>query len=263
MKLFETKGLSASYGTGTVISALSLSIEEGGFTALIGPNGAGKSTLLKMLSGILAPSAGDLLFRGKALSAWGAREFAREVAVVHQFVENLLPFSVEEFVRMGRFPHRSPWLLDDTQDRIHALSAIETSGIAHLARRPMTGLSGGERQLAFIARALAQGSPVILLDEPVTHLDIRHAAQVMDLLHARASQGTTVIAALHDINMASDYCDRIIALREGALFAQGAPREVVRYDLIETLFDTVCVVFDNPMTHKPYTFPVPEYLKSR
>jgi iron complex transport system ATP-binding protein len=127
----------------------------------------------------------------------------------------------------------------------------------------VSALSGGERQLVYIARALAQESPVILLDEPVSHLDIRHAVQVMDLLHARAAQGTTVIAALHDINMASDYCDAIIALQDGSLFAQGPPREVVRFETIEALFSTVCVVFDNPMTHHPYTFPVPEYLKKK
>ncbi len=263
MTLFEMTGLSASYGARMAVREITLSLPEGGFTALIGPNGAGKSTLLKLLSGWLAPSGGSVLFRGKEISTWNERAFAREVAVVHQFMDSMPPFSVDEFVRMGRFPHRAPWQPYDVHDREAVAAALATAGIGHLAGRAITALSGGERQLAYVARALAQQSPVILLDEPVSHLDIRHAVRVMDLLHERAAQGTTVIAALHDMNMASDYCDTIIALREGLLFARGTPREVVRFETIEALFSTVCVVFDNPMTHQPYTFPVPDYLKKK
>ncbi|HSV96787.1 MAG TPA: ABC transporter ATP-binding protein [Spirochaetota bacterium] len=262
MKLIEIRDVRAGYGGGDVLKGVSLSFVEGEMTAIIGPNGAGKSTLLKTVCGALNPSSGEALFRGRPICSIGEAALARELAVVHQLMENIPPFSVYEFVRLGRFPYRAFWRLDSPGDDARIEEALAAVGAGHLRTRTITGLSGGERQLVYLARALAQSERVIILDEPVSHLDIRHAVRVMDVLHELNTAGTTIITVLHDINLASDYCQRIVALRDGSVFADGPPGEVIRYQVMEPLFDTVCVVFENPITKKPYTFPVPRHAKS-
>lgn len=261
MNLIEIRGVRAGYGDGDVLKGVDLSFAEGGMTAIIGPNGAGKSTLLKTICGALSPTSGEVLFRGRSIGSIGVSELARELAVVHQLMENIPPFSVYEFVRLGRFPYRAFWSLESPGDDSRIEGALSAVGASHLRDRDVTGLSGGERQLIYVARALAQNERVIILDEPVSHLDIRHSVGVMDVLHDLSAAGTTIITVLHDINLASDYCSRIIALRDGSVFADGPPDEVIRYQVVEPLFDTVCVVFENPITKKPYTFPVPRHSK--
>jgi iron complex transport system ATP-binding protein len=261
MKLVETQGVRAGYGGDDVLKGIDLSFAQGEMTAIIGPNGAGKSTLLKTLCGALAPSSGRVLFRGRPIGSIGVSALARELAVVHQLMENIPPFSVYEFVRLGRFPYRAFWSLDSPGDDARIDEALSAVGAAHLRDRSVTGLSGGERQLVYVARALAQSERVIILDEPVSHLDIRHAVGIMDVLHGLNDAGTTIITVLHDINLASDYCSRIIALKDGAVFADGGPDQVIRYQVVEPLFNTVCVVFENPITKRPYTFPVPRHAK--
>ena len=162
---------------------------------------------------------------------------------------------------MGRFPYQKSWEIETKEDKKVVQYALEITDIKYLAERPLTELSGGERQLVSIAQALVQSMNVMLLDEPISHLDIKHAIQIMDILHNLSMNGTTVITVLHDINIASDYCSRVIGVKNGNIFLDGGPQEVVTYDMIEELFDTQCVVFENPMTKKPYTFPVPGYLK--
>ncbi len=260
MSLYALDGITADYGGPPVLSGIGLSIEAGEFLAVIGPNGAGKSTLLKILAGNLAARAGTALLHGRPLSRYAPEERAREVSVVHQSLENVLPFTVRDFVAMGRFPHQGILRTESARDRKIIEECIATAGISHLVSRQLTELSGGERQLVYIARALAQSDRVILLDEPVSHLDISHSVQIMDMLHELNRRGATVIAVLHDINLASDYCGRIVALKNGSLFADGSPEEIITYERIESLFEMVCVVFKNPMTGKPYTFPVPRHV---
>ncbi len=263
MNLYAAQKVQAGYDGRIVLRDIDLEIGTGEFVGVIGPNGAGKSTLLKVLSRALRPVRGSVTLKGIPLEKYGARELAREVAVVHQLVENMPPFSVREFVRMGRFPHQRPFEVESGADRERVELSIETMGIGHLMNRALTELSGGERQLVYIARALAQGSAAIMLDEPVSHLDIRHAVQIMDILFGLRASGTTVIAVLHDINIAADYCSRIVALKDGSIFAGGVPSEMINYALIEALFDTVCIVIENPLTKKPFTFPVPGYIKTQ
>lgn len=262
MNLIELRDVCAGYPGADVLKNISLSFRAGEFTALIGPNGAGKSTLMKTIAGNIVPSSGAVSFNGTPRRSIDAAAFAREVSVVHQTMENIPPFSVTEFVRLGRFPHLSPFTLETTGDTGIIENAMERAGVTHLRNRILMQLSGGELQLVCIARALAQSDRVILLDEPISHLDISHSVGVMDLLHSLNEKGTTVLTVLHDINIASDYCHRIVALKNGEVFASGTPAEVIDYRIIERLFDTVCVVFENPITKKPYTFPVPGYMKS-
>ncbi len=261
MSLFTLQDITAGYGRTRVLTGIDLTLGRGEFTGIIGPNGAGKSTLLKILARIIRPQSGTVLLNDAPLGEYSSRAFAREVSVVQQFMENLLPFTVYEFIRMGRFPHQRLLETESGHDRDVVESSFTATGIPHLRDRLLTELSGGERQLVFIARALAQECAVIILDEPVSHLDIHHALRIMDILHNLNGKGTTIITVLHDINMASDYCSRIIALKDGKIFSDGPPAEIVTYGMIESLFDTVCVVFENPMTKNPYTFPVPGYIR--
>ncbi len=258
--MFELKNISAGYAENIVLKDIDLIIKEGEFITILGPNGAGKSTLLKVLAGNIRPVSGSINYKGDALKHV-FKTFAQEVSVVHQFLENVLPFTVYDFIRLGRFPHQRTWELEKAGDKDIIENAIEITGISHLRERPLTELSGGERQLASIAQALAQSRKAILLDEPISHLDISHSIQIMDILHSLCESGTTIITVLHDINMASDYCKRILGIKEGGIFLDGTPKDIITYSLIEKLYDTQCVVFENPMTKKPYTFPVPGYLK--
>lgn len=240
---------------------LSLSVGDGEFVSVIGPNGAGKSTLVKMLAGDVTPSSGSLLFKGRRLREYRARALARELSVVHQAAEAIAPFTVHEFIRLGRFPHQDAFVLESDWDREIIARVADTTGVAGLLARPLTELSGGELQLARIAHALAQNSRVILLDEPVSHLDIQHAVMIMDILWKLNREGTTVVTVLHDINIASDYSTRIVGLKEGGVFFSGAPAEVLRFNLVETLFGTPCIVLENPTTGRPFVYPVPGYIK--
>jgi iron complex transport system ATP-binding protein len=261
VSLYELNEVVAGYGGAPVLKGIGVALKRGEFIGIIGPNGAGKSTLLKVLTRAIKPESGSVRLKGAVLDEYSSASFAREVSVVHQFMENLLPFPVLEFIRMGRFPHQKLLAAESAHDREIVEYSIEATGITHLRDRTLTELSGGERQMVFIARALAQECGIIILDEPVSHLDIRHAVQIMDLLHGLNRAGTAIITVLHDINIASDYCSRIVALKDGRVFSDGPPSAIVTYGLIESLFDTVCVVFENPMTKKPYTFPVPEYVR--
>ena len=261
--VFELINLHAGYDADEVLHNINLTVREGDFISIIGPNGAGKSTMLKTMAGLIKPSSGDILFKTRPMSRYSRRDLALNFSVVRQFQENLLPFTVIDFIKLGRFPHQKRWQVETDIDRKIISDAIEMTVISHLLNRQITELSGGEQQLVFITQALVQNSNTIILDEPVSHLDINHTTMIMDILHRLNLQGTTVITVLHDMNLASDYCSRICALKKGGIFFDGAPDEVLKYNLIEELFETPCVVLDNPITHKPFVYPVPEYITKK
>jgi len=261
MDIFKIENLCSGYGDKKIIDGINFTVSSGDFISIIGPNGAGKTTLMKTLTGDLNPASGSVNFRGRSLHDTGREVLARELAVVHQFVENIQPFSVYEFVRLGRFPHQKVWEIESENDRRIVDEAIEITGIGDLRYRPLTELSGGEVQLVYIARALAQNRDVIILDEPISHLDVMHRIQIMDILHDLNRTGSTIITVLHDINISSDYCTRIIGLKEGRIFFDGRPEDVISYEKIEELFSIVCVVRDNPISGKPFVYPVPGYLR--
>lgn len=261
MNVFELDSITAGYGDAPVMKNLSLRVASGEFVAMIGPNGAGKSTLLKVMTGDIVPGAGSVLFNGRPLREYRPRSLARQFSVVHQAIETKAAFTVHEFIRMGRFPHQESFVVEADRDREAIAWSAETAGVGHLLGRRLTELSGGELQLVRIAHALAQNSRVILLDEPVSHLDIQHAVRIMDILWKLNREGATVMAVLHDINLASDYSSRIIGMKEGSVFLSGVPHDVIRYDLVESLFGTSCIVMSNPTTGRPFVYPVPGYIK--
>jgi iron complex transport system ATP-binding protein len=260
MVLFELSQVSVGYDR-PVLHAIDCVIEQGEFIAIIGPNGAGKSTLLSTLAGEHSPWCGTLRYKNRPLTDYSIDQIAREFSVVHQFTEHLPPFTVLEFVLLGRFPYRRLLNSDNDEDVAIARQAMDALGIADLADRRIIDLSGGEMQLARVAHCLAQNEHILLLDEPISHLDITHAVRLMDRLAELNRRGSTIVIVLHDINIASDYCSTIIGLKQGNVFFSGKPADVLRYDSLESLFETPCVVLENPISGHPFVYPVPGYLR--
>ena len=199
-----------------------------------GLSGSGKSTLLKCIYRVLQPSGGAVYLDGRALSEYSYKASARRVAVVAQHNYYNFDFSVQDVVMMGRAPHKRALDRDNAQDRQMAARALETVGMADFARRSFSTLSGGEQQRVILARALAQDTPCLILDEPTNHLDLKFQLQLMDIVKGL---DRTVIAAIHDLNIAAMYCDRLYAVREGGVVASGRPEEVLTPELIRAVYE--------------------------
>jgi iron complex transport system ATP-binding protein len=226
----------AGYGPRPVLAGVSMRAEPGRVTGLIGPNGSGKTTLVRVASRGLRPSAGTVTVAGVDPYAVSARHSARIVGVVPQELAPAFEYTVLELVLMGRAPHRTRWG-GGTEDWAHARRAMEAANVLHLADRPIGELSGGERQRAVLAQALAQDTPVLLLDEPTTHLDIRHLVEILGLVRSLArDERRTVLVIFHDLNLASAYCDEIVALSEGRVVAAGSPGQVITRELVRDVF---------------------------
>jgi iron complex transport system ATP-binding protein len=255
--LLEIKDLVAGYPS-FFLKDINLSVSKGEFCGIIGPNGSGKTTLLKTISGIIRPLKGKIYLKGREIKEISRKEFARSIASVSQVLpqENL---RAEEYVLLGRIPHfRRFQFFETPRDREFALKCMELTGVLHLRDRIVGELSSGERQLLFIARGLAQEPEILLLDEPVAHLDIAHQIQVMDLLKRLNSElGLTMLIVLHDLNLAGEYCDRLILLKEGSIYRYGTPSEVITYQTIEEVYRTVVIVRENPLSKKPFVLPIP------
>jgi iron complex transport system ATP-binding protein len=226
---------SFAYGEQAVLRGVDLTLGAGELVGLIGPNGAGKSTLIQLLLGLARPASGRVSLFGRPLQAVGRRALARSVSLVPQEAEINYAFSVEEVVAMGRNPWLGRFQPPGERDLVLIRDAMQRADVLPFAARPVTQLSGGERQRVLIARALAQETPVILLDEPTANLDICHQLEVLELMRALAGEGRLVLAALHDLALASRYCDRLLLLSEGALRADGpaaavlTPANLLRY----------------------------------
>ncbi len=230
--------VSFAYGSRPVLRDVTLAVAPGSMLALAGPNGSGKSTLLALLAGTRRPHAGAVAVRGRPIGSYERRALARLVGVVPQDTTVTFPYTVTEMVLMGRAPHRPPLGLEGPRDVAIAERVMAETGILELANRRVTELSGGERQRVIVARALAQEPEILLLDEPTTHLDIRHAIDVLDLVAAvNRSRGVTVVAVLHDLTSAALYFDRIAFLRDGMLVADGPPRTTITAATIAGVFD--------------------------
>lgn len=260
MDIFNVNSLHSGYGQTHVLHNISVTVARKDFLGIIGPNGAGKSTFLKALSGLLEPLKGFIDFYGQRLSSYEPLELARKMAFVPQFLENINPFKVENFIGMGRFPFRNFWEKSSREDREIIDDSLNITETVHLKDRLLSELSGGELQLVCLARALAQNKDVIICDEPVSNLDIRHSIKIMDLLYRLNREGSTIVTVLHDINIASDYCGSIMGLKEGEIFCHGKPSDCLTGEMISSLFDRECSMKKNPVTGNPYIYPVPEYL---
>lgn len=239
-----------------VLRGVSAQIVTGSLTALVGPNGSGKSTLLSTLARFLAPSAGAVTLDGRAIGALPTKAVARELAILPQsppLPENITVF---ELVSRGRYPHLGFMGLLGTRDIELVEAAMAMTGVRELAARPVDGLSGGQRQRAWIAMALAQETPIILLDEPTSALDLRFQLEILELLRTLTRQhGRTVVAALHDLNLAAAHADQIIFFRDGAIRAAGPTREVCTPQTIEAVFGVTMLSMPHPETGRPFFMP--------
>ncbi|WP_328869850.1 ABC transporter ATP-binding protein [Streptomyces sp. NBC_00287] len=216
-----------------ILDGVTLVPEPGTTVGLLGPNGSGKSTLLRLLAGLLGPTAGVVTLDGEPLAARPRREIARRLAVVEQQVDTQVELTVLDVVRLGRVPHRRAWTPASAQDERAVRAALDRTGLTDRAEQPWHTLSGGERQRVQIARALAQEPRELLLDEPTNHLDIHHQ---LDLLTLVTSLPVTTVVALHDLNLAAMYCDRIVVLRAGRVVAGGVPGDVLTEELIAEVY---------------------------
>lgn len=234
--LLVADGVTVELGGRRVLHGIDHVFEPGSFTAILGPNGAGKSTLLRTLAGLLPPTRGAVLLGSRDLRAMSRREIARALGYLPQGAEMPFPFPVEDVVLMGRYAHLGRFQLESEEDRRIADRALAAVDGADLRGRPVNELSGGEHQRVLLARTLATGAPILLLDEPVANLDIRHSLEFLDLLKGRTRAGDTVILALHDVNLAYRYADRFLLLREGRLLDHGPAERVLRPILLREAF---------------------------
>ncbi|HEX2255005.1 MAG TPA: ABC transporter ATP-binding protein [Thermoanaerobaculia bacterium] len=236
--LLAARGLAWEAGGRAVVGPLDLEVAAGGCLVVVGPNGAGKTSLLRLLAGLLAPSAGTVSFRGRPLADTPRREAARRIAYVPQIRPARVPLTVEEVVLLGRHPHLGRFqLAPNAADHGAVTAALDRVGVAALRARPLDELSGGERQAVYIAAALAQEAELLVLDEPTTHLDPPHQAQVAALLaDLVAGGGHTVLAASHDLTFAALVADRVVGLAAGRVAATGTPREILHPEVLARLF---------------------------
>ena len=257
--MLEIKGLTCGYDSKTVLRDINLRVDSGEFVGIIGPNGSGKTTFLRALTRVLRPKKGVVLFEGKNICEMQFKELAKKIAVVSQnFAAGCV--SVEEFVLLGRIPHFERFqFLESKKDMEIAQRCMSLTDTLRLDSRLVGEISGGERQLALIARALTQEPKLLLLDEPTTHLDITHQVGILDLIKKLNKElGLTVIMVLHDLNLASEYCERLVLINEGRVYRSGRPEEVLNYQVIEEVYKTVVVVEKNPISSRPYILIVSE-----
>jgi iron complex transport system ATP-binding protein len=230
------EGVSVAFAGRHVIRGVDLELRRGEVLALAGANGSGKTTLLRVVSRILRPDAGRVLLRGLPVESYSRRELARELAVVPQDVPLAFPFRADEVVLMGRSPHLGAFGYESPEDVERARDAMARVGIENLASRSILELSGGERQLVLIARALAQDAAVLLLDEPTAHLDLSHRIHVLSLVREFAAAGRSALVVSHDLTLAARGCDRIALLASGAVLVAGAPAAVLTRENLKIAF---------------------------
>ena len=243
------------YDRRVISTGLSVAIPDGAFTVIVGANACGKSTLLRALARLLKPSAGRVVLDGKTIADYPAREVARRLGLLPQ--SSIAPdgITVADLVARGRYPHQSFLQQWSDADESAVLEAMAATRITDLSHRAVDELSGGQRQRVWIAMVLAQQTPILLLDEPTTYLDITHQIELMELLSALNRDGKTVTAVLHDLNQACRYGTHLIAMRDGAVIAEGAPRDIVTAELVEAVFGLSCVIIDDPIAHTPLVIP--------
>ncbi|HMK74570.1 MAG TPA: ABC transporter ATP-binding protein [Thermodesulfobacteriota bacterium] len=250
--MIEAHSISFRYHEAWVLQEVSFRVEKGEFVGVIGPNGSGKTTLLKLLHRLLAPQRGEILFELVPMKKMDRRDIAKRIAVVAQETQLLFPFSVIETVLMGRSPYLGRLLFESEKDLEIARKAMEWTKILPFSERPVEELSGGERKRVFIARALAQEPDVILLDEPTANLDIQHQIEFLDLiLTLNRERGLTIVMASHDMNIASEFCDRLILLQEGRIYQMGTPEKVVTKENIESVYGCEVWIDQHPVSGMP------------
>jgi iron complex transport system ATP-binding protein len=255
--MISAQGLRAGYGGEDVLKGISFEVEAGEFVGILGPNACGKSTLVKTLTGVLSRSGGEAKLGGFDPGETPPKELARVAAVVPQSTAIPFPFTGEEVVSMGRFAHLGRFSPPSQKDRDAVKDAMERTDTVKLANRLITQVSGGERQRLIMARALAQQAPLLLLDEATAAMDVHRKIDTFDLLRELNETGTTVVAVMHDLNLAALYCKRLIMMRAGELLADGATAEVFTPAKLEEVYDTPMEVFTHETTGRPHAVFLP------
>lgn len=253
--MIELADVDLEYGAEKVLEGITFRSGAGELLGILGPNGSGKTTLLKAISRIVKPSNGVILVHSRSLGDFGQKELSREIAVVPQSSEPKFDFTVEEVVRMGRYPHKEWFAAEDERDRRVARHAMEATGILHLAGRSVLEISGGELQRVIIARALAQEPKILLLDEPTSHLDLGQQVSILEMLRS-LSREIAVIAVFHDLNYAAHYSDRLLLLHNHRVAAMGDPESVLSPERIRAVFGIEVTVRRNPLTGRMVISPL-------
>lgn len=248
--------ITLSYDRSEVISDLSVTIPPGSFTVIIGPNACGKSTLLRGLSRLLTPTRGQIILDGQTIGSFPAKEVARRLGLLPQGAIAPDGITVADLVGRGRYPHQNLIRQWSDADEQAVREALEATGTAELAPRPVDALSGGQRQRVWVAMVLAQQTDILLLDEPTTYLDVAHQVDLMELLAELNTQGRTIVAVLHDLNHAARYASHIIAMRGGHILAEGTPEEVITSSRVQEVFGLANVVIPDPVTGGPLVVPL-------
>jgi len=253
----RAESLCVGYDGRVVVESLDLDVLEGTVTAVIGPNGCGKSTLLRALGRLMRPRSGGVLLDGRRIDRMPTREVAKIIGVLPQAPATPEGLTVADLVARGRHPHQA-WYRQWSRDDEHAVAeALTWTGIEDLADRPVDELSGGQRQRAWLAMTLAQGTDLLLLDEPTTYLDLAHQIDVLDLIDRLHQEvGRTVVMVLHDLNLAARYAQNLVAMRDGRIVASGPPQRVLTEDLLRRVFELEARVVPDPVTSTPLVVPV-------
>jgi len=249
------RGAHLAYDRRTVSEAVDADVREGSFTVIVGPNACGKSTLLRAFARLLKPRSGSVLLDGREIASVPAKEVARTVGLLPQTSTAPDGITVAELVARGRYPHQGLFRQWTGTDREAVDAALAETDLTGLVDVPVDELSGGQRQRVWVAMALAQQTPVLLLDEPTTYLDVAHQYDLLDLFARLHGQGTTVVAVLHDLNQAARYATDLIVMADGDVVATGTPAEVLTEQLVTDVFDLPCVVVPDPVTGSPMVVP--------
>ncbi len=253
-----TQKLSISYHQQQVIDSLDLALPAAKVSVLIGSNGCGKSTLLKAMARLLTPQSGTVILDGADIHTSNTAQIARQLAILPQTTVSPEGITVRQLVSLGRFPYQN-WLRQwSAEDEQQVEEALRLTGTTDLQHRPVDALSGGQRQRVWIAMTLAQATNTVLLDEPTTYLDLAHQIEILELLRGlNQQQGKTIVMVLHDLNLACRYADHLVAVHQGRVYAQGAPKQIMTEALVNKVFNLRCRIIDDPFFHTPLCIPFP------
>ncbi len=256
-EIINLKNINFSYDKKSVLKNITFSANRKEVVGIIGPNGAGKTTLLKIILNLLEVDKGTVTISGTNIKNYDNRELAKEISYVKQKIEDIHK-TVFEYILAGRTPYFDKYQIFEKQvDSQIAKKYIDMLYIEKLVEKKISNLSGGETQLVQIAKCLTQESPIMLLDEPTSHLDISYQIKILNILkEINKEMDITIIMVLHDLNLASEYCDRILMLNDGNVFCEGKPHKVLTYQNIEEVYDTMVIVKENPLSKNPHVIPV-------
>ncbi|MBS4538940.1 ABC transporter ATP-binding protein [Clostridium sp. D2Q-11] len=256
MSGLKAKDLTLSYGSKKVINSIDLDIPEGEISIFIGSNGCGKSTLLRSFARLMKPREGNIVLDGTKITKWPTKKIAKRLSILPQGPITPEGITVEELVKQGRYPYQNWMHKFNDEDNRMVKQALKDTQIEELADRPVDSLSGGQRQRAWIAMVLAQGTDMILLDEPTTYLDMTHQIEILDLLYKlNRKQKRTIVIVLHDLNLTCRYADHIIAVKDGKIYNQGSPKKIINKELVKEVFGMECEIMKDPLYDTPMCIP--------